>query len=242
MNRILVLRLRRCRWQQQQRGPRKILDSTSSMMAILILVSTMILLFLSEGVVVTEGFGWSNSNSNSIRTTNHKMNSVTTTTTTTTNGDNAATNIDITPRAVAVFALMESMKKKNGIAIRLLENNPAYRHLDRRDRAFARLLLSTSERRSGQLERIIHSFQHKNNNNKSNSNSNSNNNNKNDDKQENKKKKKKPSKPRLSDLLTEAALQIGATQLLFMDTPVYAAVSETVESLRMHPKITVSYV
>mmetsp|Transcript_1340 Transcript_1340/g.1463 ORF Transcript_1340/g.1463 Transcript_1340/m.1463 type:complete len:243 (+) Transcript_1340:48-776(+) len=239
-NRILVLRLRRCRWQQQQRGPRKILDSTSSMMAILILVSTMILLFLSEGVVVTEGFGWSNSNSNSIRTTNHKMNSVTTTTTT--NGDAGGASVIVTPRAVAVFALMESMKKKNGIAIRLLENNPAYRHLDRRDRAFARLLLSTSERRSGQLERIIHSFQHKNNNNKSNSNSNSNNNNKNDDKQENKKKKKKPSKPRLSDLLTEAALQIGATQLLFMDTPVYAAVSETVESLRMHPKITVSYV
>ena len=27
-----------------------------------------------------------------------------------------------------------------------------------------------------------------------------------------------------------------------MDTPVYAAVSETVESLRMHPKIKVSYV
>jgi len=227
MNRILVLRLRRCRWQQQQRGPRKILDSTSSMMAILILVSTMILLFLSEGVVVTEGFGWSNSNSNSIRTTNHKMNSVTTTTTT--NGDAGGASVIVTPRAVAVFALMESMKKKNGIAIRLLENNPAYRHLDRRDRAFARLLLSTSERRSGQLERIIRSFQHKNKNNKNN-----------DDKQENKKKKMTNKKPRLSDLLTEAALRIGATQLLFMDTPVYAAVSETVESLRMHPKITVS--
>jgi hypothetical protein len=27
-----------------------------------------------------------------------------------------------------------------------------------------------------------------------------------------------------------------------MDTPVYAAVSETVESLRMHPKVKVSYV
>ena len=49
-------------------------------------------------------------------------------------------------------------------------------------------------------------------------------------------------KPRLSDILADAALRIGATQILFMDTPVYAAVSETVESLRMHPKINVSYV
>ena len=48
--------------------------------------------------------------------------------------------------------------------------------------------------------------------------------------------------PRVSDLLTDAALRIGATQILFMDTPVYAAVSETVEVLRMHPKIKISYV
>ena len=43
-------------------------------------------------------------------------------------------------------------------------------------------------------------------------------------------------------MLTEAALRIGAAQILFLDVPVYAAVSETVESLRMHPKIKVSYV
>ena len=49
-------------------------------------------------------------------------------------------------------------------------------------------------------------------------------------------------KPRLSEILTDAALRIGATQILFMDVDVYAAVFETVESLRMHPKINVSYV
>jgi len=121
----------------------------------------------------------------------------------------------ITHRASAVFALMESMKKKNVFAIRILEQDPAYLNLDQRDRAFARLLLSTAERRSGQIETVIQSFERKD-------------------------KKKKTSKPRLSDILANAALRIGATQILFLDTPIYAAVSETVESLRMHPKIKVS--
>lgn len=162
---------------------------------------------------------------------------------------------EITHRASAIFALMESMKKKNAFAIRILEQDPAYLSLDQRDRAFARLLLSTAERRSGQIESVIQSFQRK----------------------DNKKKSKvcretklklrvidqcfsrneiiknwqciqfnslffHKLQPRLSDILADAALRIGAVQILFMDTPVYAAVSETVESLRMHPKIKVSYV
>lgn len=122
----------------------------------------------------------------------------------------------ITHRASAVFALMESMKKKNAFAVRILEQDPAYLNLDRRDRAFARLLLSTAERRSGQIETVIQSFKRKDGG------------------------KKNSKKPRLSNLLADAALRIGATQILFLDTPVYAAVSETVESLRMHPKIKVS--
>ena len=68
---------------------------------------------------------------------------------------------EITHRASAVFALMESMKKKNAFAIRILEQDPAYLNLDRRDRAFARLLLSTAERRSGQIETVIQSFERK---------------------------------------------------------------------------------
>ena len=42
--------------------------------------------------------------------------------------------------------------------------------------------------------------------------------------------------------LCEATLRIGAAQLLFLDTPPYAVLSETVEVLRMHPKIKVAYV
>ena len=68
---------------------------------------------------------------------------------------------EITHRASAIFALMESMKKKNAIAIRILEQDPAYLNLDQRDRAFARLLLSTAERRSGQIQAVIQSFQRK---------------------------------------------------------------------------------
>ncbi len=78
------------------------------------------------------------------------------------NNYNARPNAgEITHRASAIFALMESMKKKNAIAIRILEQDPAYLNLDQRDRAFARLLLSTAERRSGQIEAVIQSFQHK---------------------------------------------------------------------------------
>jgi len=67
----------------------------------------------------------------------------------------------ITHRASAIFALMESLKKKNAFAIRILEQDHGYLSLDRRDRSFARLLLSTTERRSGQLEIVIQSFQRK---------------------------------------------------------------------------------
>ncbi|VEU42801.1 unnamed protein product [Pseudo-nitzschia multistriata] len=137
------------------------------------------------------------------------------------NGLSGKTNLNATPeasrqithRASAIFALMESMKRKNKFAIRVLEQDPSFLDLDQKDRAFARLLLSTAERRLGQIDIVIESFQRK--------------------------EKKKNSKPRLSEILVEAALRIGAAQLLFMDVPKYAAIYETVESLRLHPKIKV---
>jgi 16S rRNA (cytosine967-C5)-methyltransferase len=130
--------------------------------------------------------------------------------------DGLTTNI-ITHRAVAVFALMESMKRNQKFAIRVLEQDPAYLNLDQRDRAFARNLLSTTERRMGQIDQVIKSFAHK--------------------KED---KKKNNSKIRPHDILCEAALRIGATQILFLDVPTYAAVSETVEALKNHPKVKVS--
>jgi hypothetical protein len=69
-------------------------------------------------------------------------------------------NTDITPRAIAVFTLLETLKKKKKqtFAVRVLEQDPAYLALDARDRAFARLILSNSERRHGQVEKVIQSF------------------------------------------------------------------------------------
>jgi transcription termination factor NusB len=137
-----------------------------------------------------------------------------------------------TPRSMAVFALMDGAKRKPTFAIRRLEN----------DRSFARSMLSTSERRQGQIDKVIQKFVH-----------------------QSKKLKVRQGdllvnqkhcapdgrlpNPCLhqfqnspTDLLCEATLRIGAAQLLFLDVPPYAAVQETVEVLRMHPKIKVSYV
>ncbi len=42
-----------------------------------------------------------------------------------------------------------------------------------------------------------------------------------------------------ADDLVEAALKVGVAQLMFSNTAPYAAVSETVEVLRMHRKVKV---
>jgi hypothetical protein len=63
-----------------------------------------------------------------------------------------------THRAAAVFALMESSNSKSFFAIRKLENDRGYLSLDRRDRAFARLILTTAERRQGQIDKVINKF------------------------------------------------------------------------------------
>ncbi len=61
-------------------------------------------------------------------------------------------------RSVAVFSLMESMKKRNPpFASRALEQDPDYQRFDARDRAFSRALLMTTERRSGQISKMIQS-------------------------------------------------------------------------------------
>jgi hypothetical protein len=63
-----------------------------------------------------------------------------------------------TARSTAVFALLESSKQKTLFAIRKLENDPDYLNLERRDRAFARLLLTTAERRQGQIDKVVQKF------------------------------------------------------------------------------------
>lgn len=61
-------------------------------------------------------------------------------------------------RTAAVFALVESSRKKGTIALRCLEASADYNGLDQRDRAFARLLLSTTERRQGQIDQVVGAF------------------------------------------------------------------------------------
>lgn len=60
-----------------------------------------------------------------------------------------------TSRSTAVFALNDSCKRSSEIALRVLENDAAYKSLEIRDRAFARLLLTTVQRRQGQIDKVI---------------------------------------------------------------------------------------
>lgn len=100
------------------------------------------------------------------RPTKHSRQSSKTTTDSTKHRFQSSTK-RISPRAVASFALMESTYEKGNqnappkIAIRILELNPTYLAMDYRDRAFARLLLTTTERRLGQIDKVIDGYIHK---------------------------------------------------------------------------------
>jgi hypothetical protein len=63
-------------------------------------------------------------------------------------------------RSTAVFAMYDSLKRRSTIALRILENDPTYKSLENRDRAFARLLLTTAERRQGQIDKVIRKLAH----------------------------------------------------------------------------------
>jgi len=59
-------------------------------------------------------------------------------------------------RYLAVMALMKQAKKKNCSASTVLESDKQFSYLkDRRDRAFAKLLVTTVERRKGQIELVL---------------------------------------------------------------------------------------
>jgi hypothetical protein len=63
-------------------------------------------------------------------------------------------------RSTAAFAMYESLRRKSTIALRILENDPTYKALESRDRAFARLILTTAERRHGQVDKVIKKLVH----------------------------------------------------------------------------------
>lgn len=97
-------------------------------------------------------------------------------------------------------------------AVDRLETNVQYMALLPRDRSFARLLVTTTERRLGQIDAILRYCQNI---------------------------KSKPRRMNALDAFIEAVLRIGAVQILFLQTAPYAAVMETVEVLRQSKEIHV---
>jgi 16S rRNA (cytosine967-C5)-methyltransferase len=113
----------------------------------------------------------------------------------------------------ARFLAARALITKTGsaaFAVDRLESNKHYSTLSTRDRSFARLLVTTTERRLGQIDEVLRQCQ-----------------------------KETKSRPNRVDQFVQAALRIGATQLLFLKVPEHAAVKETVELLRHDPKTTV---
>ena len=68
--------------------------------------------------------------------------------------------IPTSSRSTAIFAMYESLRRQSTIAVRVMENDPTYKSLEGRDRAFARLLLTTAERRQGQIDKVIKGLAH----------------------------------------------------------------------------------
>ena len=94
-------------------------------------------------------------------------------------------------------------------ATRQLEQDSYYKLLEPRDKAFARLLVATVQRRLGQIDGVLACCF-----------------------------TKSPSGKNKHLIL--ATLRVGAAQLLFLKTPTFAVVKETVEVLRIHHKVTYS--
>ena len=90
-------------------------------------------------------------------------------------------------------------------ATRQLDQDPQYDALEQRDRAFARLLVATVERRLGQIDKILSCCI-----------------------------KKYPPKKGKHAAIIQATLRVGVAQLLFLKTPPFAAVQETVQALKVH--------
>ena len=112
-------------------------------------------------------------------------------------------NIQPTARFVAISALASA---DGSFATRELEQSSYYKQLEARDRAFARLLVATVERRLVQIDTVLKSCIAKN---------------------------YPPKKGKKHSNIIQATLRIGVAQLVFLHTPPFAAIKETVEVLRM---------
>lgn len=103
-------------------------------------------------------------------------------------------------RFVAISVLSDAAAAET-FATRELEGSVHYQNLEPRDRAFARLLVATVERRMGQIDKVLDCCIDK------------------------------PNKGKHAHVL-RATLRTGVAQLLFLRTPPFAAIKETVQVLR----------
>lgn len=111
-------------------------------------------------------------------------------------------------RYVALVTIMHP--RKNTSVSNVLEANKQFLKLDRRNKSFTRMLVATVERRIGQIDSIIDDFTNQG----------------------------KSQKKNKFNLILRSALRIGVAQLVFLNTPSHAAISETVEVVRTYGLVT----
>ena len=121
--------------------------------------------------------------------------------------DSGQRKVALSTRLVSVQALVP-MSSRVPSAVERLEADPRFRELSTQDRSFARLIVTTAERRMGQLDAVIYQCE------------------------SSKKKPAKRKRMNLVDQWVQAVLRVGAVQLLFLGVPPHAAVKETVDVLR----------
>lgn len=111
-------------------------------------------------------------------------------------------------RQLALQALIEKPKSKDLNPVTRLESTKHFLHADRRDRAFARNLVSTTSRRLGQIDAVL-----------------------------SKCCDAYPPTGKFSSVV-QACLRLGTAQILFLNTPSFAAVKETIDELKKSQKVS----
>lgn len=112
-------------------------------------------------------------------------------------------------RQLALQALIEKPKSKDLNPVTRLESTTCFLQADKRDRAFARNLVSTTSRRLGQIDAVL-----------------------------SKCCDTYPPTGKFSSLV-QACLRLGTAQLLFLNTPSFAAVKETIDELKKSQKVPI---
>lgn len=111
-----------------------------------------------------------------------------------------------TARFVAIQSLVRATISKPSIS--QMEQNAGFQQLSFRDKAFCRLMVTTVERRRGQVNAILDHCKEK--------------------------KGDRSKKKRIGDRIVHTTLQVGLVQLLYINTTDFAAVKETVEALKQY--------